>query len=385
MSRQDFSTSEFADRLARVRAEVARRDLDWLVAIHPASLHWLIGSEAKSYQEFQCLLVGGDGQPLTALVRQGEVAELEVESLADEVVGWGGGFAEDPIEVVARLARRHGLVGKHIGLEVPASYLHPYHLLALQQLFGVERVVDATTLIADLKLAKSPAELGYIRHAAGLADQAMARFARELAPGKTELALAGGIYHALLTAGSDIAASPINLVSGPRSAFSHGAPTGRMLKNGDFGNVEYGASFRRYSATLGRQFVLGRPTPRMLELYDVVRAAADAMLAVMRPGLPAVEAHAAACAVIDAAGMTPYRVHLSGYGLGPGFPPSWAEPLHLIDGSRYVLEAGMVLTVEPPVFIGPERLGARLIDNVLITEGGAELLSGFSRELIIVD
>ena len=82
--------------------------------------------------------------------------------------------------------------------------------------------------------------------------------------------------------------------------------------------------------------------------------------------------------------MERYRVHTSGYGLAPGFPPTWGEPLHLLADSTYTLRAGMVITVEPPVFIGEERLGARLIDNVLVTHDGAELLSRFSRDLIVV-
>ena len=88
--------------------------------------------------------------------------------------------------------------------------------------------------------------------------------------------------------------------------------------------------------------------------------------------------------MIAQAGMERYRVHTSGYGLAPGFPPTWGEPLHLLADSSYTLRAGMVITVEPPVFIGEERLGARLIDNVLVTHDGAELLSRFSRDLIVV-
>src|SRR5690606_2503004 len=101
---------------------------------------------------------------------------------------------------------------------------------------------------------------------------------------------------------------------------------------------------------------------------------ADAMLAAIRPGVPAVAVHEAARAVIAAAGLDRHRVHLSGYGIGPGFPPSWAEPLLLFEGSPHVLEAGMVVTVEPPVFIAGEGLGVRLIDNVVVTARGAELL-----------
>jgi Xaa-Pro dipeptidase len=362
---------------------MAEVGLDWLVAIHPVSIHWLTGSDAKSYQEFQCLLVGAGDQPLIALVRAGEVNELVVDSLADEVVGWGGGIAEDPIAAFAALAERLGVIGSRVGLEVPGYYLHPHHYVRLFDLLGRERVVEATGLIAGLKLVKSAAELGYIRRAAALADSAMEAFEAELAPGRTELALAGTVYGALLRGGSGIAASPINLVSGPRSAFSHGAPTGRVLERGDFANVEFGATFARYTATIGRQFVLGPPTARMSELYDVVRHAADAMIATIRDGVPTVAVHEAARRVIADVGLDAHRVHLSGYGLAPGFPPSWAEPLQMLDGDPHVLRSGMVVTIEPPVFIGAEGLGARLIDNVVVTDSGAELLSRHPRELIV--
>ena len=210
---------------------------------------------------------------------------------------------------------------------------------------------------------------------------------------KTNIHGAENVIHAALAnnvekviaLSTDKAASPINLVSGERSCFSHGAPTDRRLRRGDFGSIEYGATFKRYTATIGRQFSMGPPTPRMRELYDVVRAAADACIAHIRAGVPAVVPHEAAKRVIQEAGLDHGRVHTTGYGLAPGFPPTWGEPIHLFGGSTYTLEAGMVVTVEPPVFLGDERLGARIIDNVLVTENGAELLSQFSRELIGIE
>lgn len=384
MSKLDFADDEFAVRLRRTREAMGASGLDWLVAIHPASIHWLTGSDAKSYQEFQCLLVGARDEPLVVLTRNGEVHEFETDSLADIVVGYGGGENEDPVAAFAALAGRHGLPGRRVGLEVPAYYLHPRHYLALRDWLGPSLVAEPTELIAGLKLVKSPAELDHVRRAAALADLGMQRFAADLAVGRTELALAGGICETLLRHGSGIAASPINLVSGPRSAYSHGAPTERVLQQGDFVNVEFGATCRRYTSTLGRQFVMGPPTPRMTDLHDVVRRAADAMLATIRDGVPAAVPHLAAKAVIGDAGLERHRVHLSGYSLGPGFPPSWAEPLHLLADSPHVLRSGMVLTIEPPVFIGAEGLGARLIDNVIVTPDGAELLSRTGRDLVAI-
>jgi Xaa-Pro dipeptidase len=107
------------------------------------------------------------------------------------------------------------------------------------------------------------------------------------------------------------------------------------------------------------------------------------MIGAIRDGVPATVPHRAARAVIGEAGLEPYRVHTSGYALGPGFPPSWAEPLHMIGDSPHVLKAGMVVTIEPPVFIGAEGLGARIIDNVLVTPTGAEVLAQTPRDLIV--
>jgi Xaa-Pro dipeptidase len=270
-------------------------------------------------------------------------------------------------------------------MEVPGYYLHPHHYLRIKQLFGERPVTEVPNLIHDLTLVKSATEIQYIREAARLADLAMNRFVNSIAAGRSELELAGEVYHALLTSGSGLAASPINLVSGERSCFSHGAPTDRRLQSGDFGNIEYGATFKRYTATIGRQFCLGEPTSRMLELHDLVCRASDACLAEIQDGVSATVPHEAAKRVIAEAGLNHGRVHLSGYGLAPGSPPGWAEPIHLFGGSTYALQAGMILTVEPPVFLGDERLGARIIDNVLVTKTGAEILSRFSRDLIVIE
>jgi Xaa-Pro aminopeptidase len=385
MSKHDFSAEEFAARRSRAHEAIEAAGLDWLLVFHPVSIRWLTGSDAKSYQEFQCLLISAKPGPISVLTRDGERNEFRDDALVDQLQTWGGGEPEDPIAALECLAKLLGVMGARVGIEVPGYYLHPHHYVRIKQLFGESLVTEATNLIHDLTLVKSATELRYIREANRIADVAMNRFAESLAAGRSELELAGEVYHALLTAGSGLAASPINLVSGERSCFSHGAPTDRRLRRGDFGNVEYGATFKRYTATIGRQFCLSQPTSRMRELYELVRRAADACIFEIRGGVPAIVPHEAAKRVIGEAGLNGARVHLTGYGLAPGSPPTWAEPIHLFGGSTYTLQAGMVITVEPPVFIGEERLGARIIDNVLVTNDGSELLSRFSRDLIVID
>ena len=385
MSKHDFTSDEFHARRQRARQAIGAAGLDWLVVFHPVSIRWLTGSDAKSYQEFQCLLISATPGPIVVITRDGELNEFRDDALVDELHTFGGGEPEDPIEAFAALSKAYGLHEGRIGMEVPAFYLHPHHYVRIRQLFGEGLVAELTNLILDLTLVKSTQEIQYIREAARIADLAMVRFVRSLAIGRSELELAAEVYHELLTSGSGLAASPINLVSGDRSCFSHGAPTSRRLQRGDFGNIEYGATFRRYTATIGRQFSMGLPSARMVELYDIVKQASDACLANVRSGVPAHVPHEAAKRVISDAGLDHGRVHLSGYGLAPGSPPSWAEPLYLFGGSESVLQAGMVITIEPPVFLGEERLGARLIDNVLVTTTGYELLTQFPRDLIVVD
>lgn len=384
MSKHDFSLQEFESRWSRARDAIRKAELDWFIVLHPVSIRWLTGSDAKSYQEFQCLLLSAEDGPLTILTRDGEGNEFREDAWVDRVHTWGGGEPEDPIAALESVARSLGVLGRRVGMEVPGYYLHPHHYVRMKQLFVQPDVTEATNLIHDLSLVKSATELKYIREAARLADVAMTRFATSVESGRSELELAGEVYHALLTAGSGLAASPINLVSGERSCFSHGAPTDRRLRAGDFGNIEYGATHKRYTSTIGRQFCLGSATPRMRELFDLVCQASDACMREIRHGVPAIVPHEAAKRVISDAGLNHGRVHLSGYGLAPGSPPTWAEPIHLFGESKYVLQAGMVVTVEPPVFLGDEHLGARLIDNVLVTEDGCEILSRFSRELIEV-
>jgi Xaa-Pro dipeptidase len=382
MSKHDFTPEEFATRLRRTRLAVGAAGLDWLVVLHPVSILWLTGGEAKSYQAFQCLLVAAEDKPLVLLSRGSDIAEWQDDALIGEAIGWGGPEPADPMKAFARLARDRGLLGARVGLEVPGYYLHPQHYTRLRAILGAALVAEPTNLINDLKAAKSPAELALTRQAASRADAALRACLAVAAPGRSELEVAAEAYRALLASGCGLPASTMNLVSGERLCYPHGAPTQRLLQAGDGGNIELGAAFRRYTATLGRNFHLGKTPARLRAVHDVVRDAGAAMIAAIRPGVPAIEPHLAAKRIIAAAGFDAGRLHTSGYGLAPGFPPSWGEPLNMFGGSTAIIEEGMVLTIEPPVFLQEERLGARLIDNVIVTATGAELLSQVPRAIV---
>ena len=133
----------------------------------------------------------------------------------------------------------------------------------IKALLGDTLVTEATHLIEDLKLVKSPAELGYIRRAAAIADVAMQTAVETIAEGKTELEVAADMHRTLMALGGDAGASPMNFATGERRCYSHGMPSERKIRRGDYMHFEYGAAHKRYCATLGRQLCLGQPTPGM--------------------------------------------------------------------------------------------------------------------------
>ena len=385
MSKHDFTKEEFADRLQRTRAAIAAAGLDWLLVIHPVSMRWLIGQDNKSYTAFQCLAVAAKSDRLVIFTREMERNEFELDSMVDEVRGYNGREPEDPMQAFSKFADDLGLKTARVGMEVPSWYLNPHHYIAVKGILGEALVAEPSNLVHGLKLVKSPREIEFHRRSAAIAADALQALIATVAEGRTELELAAAAYHAILKAGSAIPASTMNLMTGERSCFVLGAPTERKQVKGDTGLVELGAAYRRYTSTLGRQWVLGKPTGRLRDLHKIVLEASDACMTEMRDGVPAIKPHEALKSVIAKAGMDHFRQHTSGYGMAPGFPPSWGESTNMFGGSKDVLRAGMVISVEPAVFIKDERIGVRLIDNCLITEKGVEVLSRTPRDLIIVD
>ena len=384
MSKNDFEISEFEKRHSRVRLEMEKSGIELLLVFAPANINYLIGTPSKGYQEFQVLFFPLKPDKLTIITRLPDSPHLKAESLADEVIGWGGREPEDPIDVMKRVMKERNFSGLQTGVEVPYYYLHPYDYKKIIDLIGDSLVKDATDLIGSIRLTKSPAEIEYVKKAAHILDKSMETCLKSINAGKTERQVSADIHHTLLLSGSDIPSSPMNFLTGPRSAFAHAEPSDRVISNGDFMHIQFGAHWKRYCCTIGRQISLGKPTQRMLDIYQVARDAVDACIAAIKPDVPATVPHEAAKNIISKAGMDSYRLHMTGYAVGAAFPPSWVEPLVLESNCPYILQEGMVIAVEPPLFGFEDGLGVRVIENVLINKNGAEALCKTTRDLIIL-
>ncbi|MBZ9772198.1 M24 family metallopeptidase [Mesorhizobium sp. CO1-1-8] len=382
----DFSDEEYATRHRRVRAAMTKSGIDVLIVIDPRSIHYLTGYRGKAYQEFQCVFFSLDDKALPAICRVAEVIEYEQQPLIGEVHGFSGNLPVEQMEVFANVLASLKLDGARLGCEYPASFLTYRDYGELQRIFAGRHVVDATKLIPEIKKVKSPAEIAMMRTATKWLDAGMYACVEAAVPGNTEHQVAAAVYHTMLSLGSDVPPSPINIGTGDRTALPHPLPTERVLRAGDFMHVEFAAAYHRYTVSMGRNLCLGKPTAKMREIHDKTLEACDAAIAAVRPGVSSAVPHQAARKVMLDSGWEYGRLHASGYGLGVGFPPNFAEYGFVFDQYPYEpvdLEAGMLITIEPPIFAADLCLGARHIDNVLVTATGAEILSSVPRELLI--
>tara|TARA_Y100000590_G_scaffold386256_1_gene458922 strand:+ start:2440 stop:3594 length:1155 start_codon:yes stop_codon:yes gene_type:complete len=384
MSKEFFSKEEFKNRWEKVRSSMKKSDIELLMVISPTNINYLIGTPAKGYQEFEVLLFPIDSDPLVMFTRRTEVEMMKDYSLSDEIYSWGGQEPEDPIDALYKLMLKKNFLNKRIGIEVPYYYLHPFEYKKINEMLGNSIVNISTDLIGEIKLLKSETELNYVRKASKIADKSFKAGIEKIKPGITEREISATIHYEMFVNGGDIPSSPMNFLTGNRSMFAHGEPSDKKLESGDFMHLQFGAHYRRYCCTIGRNMCLGKPNQRMKEIFKVTKEAGDACIAEMGPGKQVKKAHDAAKSIIQAAGMEKYRLHMTGYAVGIAFPPTWVEPLIVDGSSERIFEPGMVIAVEPPVFSYDDKIGVRLIDNVIITNDGVEVLSKTSRELHIL-
>jgi Xaa-Pro dipeptidase len=166
---------------------------------------------------------------------------------------------------------------------------------------------------------------------------------------------------------------------GEYSALPHGSAMLQVIREGSILLIDGGCSVEGYSSDISRTFVLGKPTDRMKQVFDVTRRAQDAALAAARPGVPCEAVDAAARRVVDEGGFGPGYKHFT-HRLGHGMGMDGHEWPYLVRGNTLPLAPGMTFSNEPGIYIRGE-FGVRVEDDILITESGAELFTPQSPSL----
>ena len=198
--------------------------------------------------------------------------------------------------------------------------------------------------------------------------------------GMTEKELAAELVIQIFKHGSDpeIPFSPI-VSGGLNSANPHASPTDRPLEPGDLLVVDWGAAFDGYMSDLTRTFAVGEVDAEYAKIHRIVQEANAAGRAAARSGARCAEVDIAARSVIEKAGYGVFFTHRTGHGIGM----EGHEDPYMRGDNEQILEPGMAFTVEPGIYL-PGRNGARIEDNVVITEHGADCLSDMAREIRVV-
>lgn len=252
--------------------------------------------------------------------------------------------------------------------------------VALRDRIAAERpkmeILPTSGMVETLRQIKDKGEIARIRKAIWYAEKAFTVLRATLRPEKTEKQVVRELEHQMRLFGARGCSFSSIVGVGPRAALPHANPTDRRIGQSDFVLIDWGANEGLYNSDLTRVLVTGRISPKLARVYEVVLRAQRKALAAIRPGVAACAVDRAARSVIAKAGFG----RRFGHGLGHGLGLEVHEAPRFAADSRAVLRAGMVVTVEPGIYV-PGWGGVRIEDDVLVTRGGCEVLTSVSKQL----
>lgn len=358
-------------KLQKLAEITAAAELEAVALVPGANLHYLTGIDFH-LMERPLVVFFVPGRDPVAVLPALEEARLAACAIPMTLFPWSDAEGYGP--AFAAAAGELGLAGKRVGIE--ELRMRVLEARILENYLPGATLVPASTPLAALRLRKDADAIRALREAIRISEAALYSVVERVRPGMTEREVAALITMAQLERGGGKHPFEPIALSGPNTALPHGEPGDRPIAEGEPLLLDFGTTVRGYASDITRTFCVGVPSPRLVEVYDVVRAANEAGRAVARPGVPAQEVDRAARRVIEEAGFGPYFTHRTGHGLGM----EAHEGPGIVEGNELILEPGMVFTVEPGIYL-PGELGVRIEDDLLITPNGAESLTTFPRDL----
>jgi len=241
------------------------------------------------------------------------------------------------------------------------------------------KLVPYNSAIYDLRAVKEPWELDLMRKAQEITDDAFSEVLGKICTGMTEKQLQAELIYCLLKNGADgLAFDPI-VVSGPNTSLPHGVAGDRVIQDGDFITMDFGAMYKGYCADMTRTVAVSYVTDEMEKVYMTVLAAQKAGIEASRAGVIGKEVDAAARKVIEEAGYGEYFGHGYGHSLGMEVHES---PSPSPSGERPMLE-NMIASAEPGIYL-PGKFGVRIEDVIIFKEDGCEDITNSPKNLIVV-
>ena len=241
---------------------------------------------------------------------------------------------------------------------------------------GIE-LVPASGIFARLRIKKDAGEIEFIRKAAAIADEAFTHMLDYIKPGLREDEVALELEYFMKKKGATGLSFESIVASGVRSSLPHGIASEKIIENGEFLTLDFGCVYNGYCSDMTRTVFIGKATEKHKKIYDIVLKAQTEALKGIKPGVTGKSVDRIARDIIAGEG---YGDNF-GHGLGHGVGLAVHEEPRLSILGETILEAGMIVTDEPGIYI-PEFGGVRIEDLVLVTEKGAEALSKSPKQLI---
>lgn len=235
------------------------------------------------------------------------------------------------------------------------------------------------TISLNNNIIKRPEELIAILKASAMGDFCFSHMLGYIKEGMTEIQVAEEIHRVLMRLGAERLAFDTICVSGPNSCEPHGIPSDRVIREGDFVTLDFGAVVDGYCGDMTRTIVMGHATQEQKKIYNIVLAAHLAALDAVKAGVSCREVDQVARDIIEEAGYGEYFVHGTGHGVGREVH----EPPTLNTKSDEVLAEYMPVTIEPGIYI-PGKYGVRIEDLAIVTEFGIINTVNSPKELIIL-
>jgi Xaa-Pro dipeptidase len=378
-----FPKEELDARLESVRAGMAADEFAGLVVTTPENIFYLTGLDHQGFFALHLLIVTAAGEMILI------ARAMERITIADQVTGArfvGYADNEDAARVACGILRDEGLADGRIGVEKHSLFFPPRAYEALLRGAPEATWIDASRLVDELRLIKSPREIAYTREAAAVTD-AMLQAAIEVAQaGVNEREVAAEAHRAMILAGGGTPGFGPFIRPAPRLGQEHTTWQDRPLVEGEGLLLEMAACVNRYHAPAGRFVFIGRRPPGTLEIEQVCIEAFDRVVAAIRPGATAADVYRAWQSRVDEAGLAHYRRHHCGYVVGLGFAPSWtggSMVVGLRHDSDMVLRPGMVFHLLSWL-MGTGRGDYFFSNTAVMTEEGCEILTKTPRRSQVV-
>jgi Xaa-Pro aminopeptidase len=361
------------DRLTRLRARLEEAKLDGFLVgapvedifhTHAANRRYLSGFTGST----GWLLISADQALLAADFRY--VEQAEKESPGFTVFRVTGGIDK----WLASAVGEAGLSGKRIGFEPGDTTVQAFQAIkkAAEAMPESERpkVLAASSLVTDLRAIKEHAEVETLQRAVDVGDVAFTAVAERIEPGWTERRVALEIELEARRMGAEGMSFPTIVAAGPHGAMPHAQPRDHVIEDGDGVVIDMGVIVDGYCSDLTRTIVVGEPSAKFQEVYDIVVTAQRTAEEIVRTGMTGEEAHMLAHNVIAEAG---YGENF-GHGLGHGVGLLIHEAPRVARMSRDELKNGMVVTIEPGIYITGWG-GVRIEDMVVLENGKARVMT----------